>query len=234
MEVKLPNFLYKFLPLNKTFDEKIHESDGTVRCKNGFDAIEDILVNNKIYYSKPKYFNDPFEFDGVILKFVNGDNNRKIAYDLLHRFGFISFSSRNDNILMWSHYADAHRGVCVRFKCVEDPFFDEDGAGRVVKVEYGNKIVEKENSILSDRRAVFEKMSRKACCWSYEREFRIFKVPSSVKSDDAYGNHNFNSTLVDAVYFGLKTEDSEKIKVRGIIDSAKHEISVYKAVKNKT
>ncbi len=231
MNVNLPEYLYKFHPLNSKFNEKIRENGVEERSKNGFDALEDILVNNKIYYSKPKYFNDPFEFDGVILKISQNDENRKSAYDLLHRFGFISFSQQNNNILMWSHYADAHRGVCLRFKCIEDSFYSENGSGRIVEVEYGDTIIEK--SILSNNSAVFGKMSRKACCWSYEEEFRIFKVSSTVKADDACGNYSFNSKLVDAVYFGLKTE-GDKQKVIKIIDSAKHKIELYQAVKNKT
>lgn len=133
---------------------------------------------------------------------------------------------------MWSHYANAHRGVCLRFKCVEDSFYSENGAGRIVEVEYDDSIIEK--NILSDNSAAFIKMSRKACCWAYEEEFRIFKVPNSVKADDAYGNHIFNSKLVDAVYLGLKTEEEGIQKVKKIIDSATHKIGLYRAVKNKT
>lgn len=59
MKVRLPESLYKFLPLDKKINEEIHDSDGKVRFKNGFDAIEDILVKNRIYYSKPRYFNNP-------------------------------------------------------------------------------------------------------------------------------------------------------------------------------
>ncbi len=207
MNVTLPEYLYKFLPLNINFNEKVQVNGVEERLKNGFDALEDILVKNKIYYSKPKYFNDPFEFDGVILKISQNDENRKSAYELLHRLGFISFSKHNNRTLMWSHYADAHRGVCLRFKCIEDSFYSENGSGRVVEVEYDDKIVKK--NILSDNSSTFSKMSRKACCWSYEKELRIFKVPSSVKADDACGSHIFNSKLVYAVYLGLKIENKE-------------------------
>lgn len=231
MNVNLPENLYKFLPLKPDFSEEI-QVNGAKRFKNGFDALEDILVKNKIYYSRPKYFNDPFEFDGVILKISQYDQDRKSAYDLLHRLGYISFSKHNDRILMWSHYADAHRGVCLRFKCVDDPFYSENGAGRVVDVNYGDDIIEK--NILRDSNSAFSKMSRKARCWSYENEFRTFKVPSSVKADDASGSHNFNSKLVDAVYFGLKTGKEEIQKVKAIVESAKHKIELYQAAKNRT
>lgn len=33
----------------------------------------------------------------------------------LKSFGVVSFSKRNDSILMWSHYADSHKGFCIGF-----------------------------------------------------------------------------------------------------------------------
>ena len=43
------------------------------------------------------------------------------------------FSKRNDSILMWSHYADSHKGVCFEFD-YESPYFYD--------VLYENKIPE--------------------------------------------------------------------------------------------
>lgn len=231
MDIILPEYIYKYLPLNIEFSEKVQVNDVEKRPKNGFDALEDILVRNRIFYSKAKFFNDPFEFDGVILKMSENDKNRNSAYDLLHRLGIISFSRQNNIILMWSHYAQDHSGVCLRFRCIDDSFYSENGAGRVVEVEYDNNIVEK--NILSDYTSTLHKMSRKACCWSYEKEIRIFKVPSSVKADDAYGNHFFNSKIVDAVYLGLKTGEEEIQKIKKIIKSANRNIELYQAIKNK-
>ena len=30
------------------------------------------------------------------------------------------FSGKDDNILMWSHYADSHQGICLRFRSIKD------------------------------------------------------------------------------------------------------------------
>lgn len=274
MNVVLPEHLYKYLPLRIEFDEKI-EYRGVKRQKNGFDALADILINNKIYYSKPRYFNDPFELDSVILKlsenekekirkrtidhliksgelFIAPENKEIITVcseddfhesaieyhnrksNLFNRCGFISLSRSNKKTLMWSHYSDSHRGVCLRYKCIDDSFYSQNGSGRVIEVKYDDRIITKELNLVSNNFPVFEKISRKACCWSYEGEFRVFKVPSKQKADDTFGNHFFNSQLVDAVYFGLKTCDDDKQKVINIIRSAKHKINLYQAIKHKT
>lgn len=75
MDVKLPTYLYKYLSLSVEFDEIILDDNGNQRHKNGFDALRDILLFNTIYYSKPKYSNDPFEFDAVKLKLTTKDRN---------------------------------------------------------------------------------------------------------------------------------------------------------------
>jgi len=35
---------------------------------------------------------------------------------LRSEYGVLSLSAKNDNILMWSHYADYHKGFCIEFK----------------------------------------------------------------------------------------------------------------------
>ena len=38
--------------------------------------------------------------------------------------GILSLCAKNDDILMWSHYASSHRGICLEFKAGDnDPFF---------------------------------------------------------------------------------------------------------------
>jgi hypothetical protein len=232
MNVNLPEFLYKFLPLNTLFDVTITDKNGKKRPKNGFDALEEILVNNRIFYSKAESFNDPFEFDGVRLRAHKDDEKGEVGCKLLKRCGIISFSSQNENILMWSHYADSHRGVALRFRGEPDHFYSEGNQGRVIRVTYGNKIIEKSNTVFSDHNGIFEKMSRKACCWKYEQEYRVFKVPSTFHSDDATGIHPFNSRLIDAIFLGLRVGEEEQDKIVELAKFASHKIDLYKSIKN--
>lgn len=64
--------------------------------------------------------NDPFEF-GYTKKQISslnkhreslGDNVKEFATDY---HGIVSLSLCNNNILMWTHYADSHRGVVIEF-----------------------------------------------------------------------------------------------------------------------
>lgn len=272
--VILPEFLYKYLNLQQEYREDVSK-DGVNRKKNGLDALEDIILNNKIYYSKPREFNDPFEFDGVRLRLTQFEKNKVILSvtdqmikdksiymnpedmkiriidgnygfskterryhddqnSILNRCGFVSLSESNDETLMWSHYSDSHRGICIRIKCIKDRFFeDDDNSGRIVDVEYNNDIDDMEYDDSLNKEAVFLRMKRKAICWSYEKEFRIFRLPSSIKSDDGFGNHAFNSELADGIYFGLKTPREHIEAICSIVSRASHKIELYKAQKMK-
>lgn len=222
------------MPINIEFDVPISVAGKKTRLKNGFDALKEIVAENKIYYSKAETFNDPFEFDGVMLNYGNDDQEKQVGYSLLNRSGIICFSSQVKNTLMWSHYADSHRGVALRFKCEPDPFFSTGTEGRVVQVTYGDDIIFKNQSVFHDSDGIFEKFSRKACCWSYEEEFRVFKVPTSYSADDAAGIQSFNSNIVDAIYLGLRASDETINRIRKIINNSSHEILLYKSSKSKS
>ena len=105
----------------------------------------DIIANNRIYYPKPESFNDPFDTqcsfknssaiiesndqDKIKKAFPDEDPNKILAYtrkDLsgdidsfkkkLKGFGILSLAEDEKDLLMWSHYADDHKGVCIEFE----------------------------------------------------------------------------------------------------------------------
>lgn len=273
MDVKPPDHLYKYISLSKKFSESIVK-DGIERKKNGFDALEDILLHGKIYYSKPTFFNDPFELEGVRIRLSakereeitnivvltkraqcppgvsRAEVSRRIRENaikdfaeiekasdsdktsLLHRCGYISLSATNEEKLMWAHYADANFGICLRLRCIEDDFYGAEGSGRIIKITYDDEIVEKEVETGASNEAYFLQASRKAKCWIYEEEYRVYRLPSTRKADDAYGNHDFNSALVDGVFFGLRTDEKDKERIKEIVAIAGHQISIFQAVRH--
>lgn len=54
--------------------------------------------------------------------------------------GIGAFTIKCDNILMWSHYADNHKGICLEFDFNKDPLFCQDPFW---KVNYRNKYPKK-------------------------------------------------------------------------------------------
>jgi hypothetical protein len=70
------------------------------------------LANEFVWYANAGSFNDPFD-------------TRIIENDLLQQLSFskekiLCLSEVNDNILMWSHYANSHKGFCVEYTDYSD------------------------------------------------------------------------------------------------------------------
>lgn len=111
--------------------------------------------------------------------------------DFINKFRILSLTTEPDNLIMWSHYADQHRGVVVKFK--KNPSF---GCPKKVNYKNGhqsfnnqfnllliNALELEEKGILNDKHSdilsnvtleimqkyFFMKMSE----WSYENEYRI-------------------------------------------------------------
>lgn len=106
--------------------------------------------------------------------FKSGEN--KIDLD---EWGLCTLSEVNDDILMWSHYADSHRGICIGFTCRDVSHVDLFAA---FPVEYldGNDIPE--INLYTTPREQIPRLAflQKARHWSYEKERRILQnVPTS-------------------------------------------------------
>lgn len=87
-------------------------------------------------------------------------------------FGIVCFVQRWDVPLMWSHYAESHRGLVIGFDAGHS-FFAQSNLRRV---EYRNKRVSFDVSWSpgsSDvSKAIRDLMVRKGRCWKYEQEWR--------------------------------------------------------------
>jgi len=87
----------------------------------------DIIVNNELYLADPKELNDPMDCAILI------DEKREELPTAI-----CSLSKKNNDYLMWSHYADGHKGICL-------------------KLNYDNiiKAIEVENQKATQRKTVY-------------------------------------------------------------------------------
>jgi len=107
-----------------------------------------------------------------------------------------SLSKINDNILMWSHYSDGHKGFCLEF----NKFTNHD-VEHEVKYKKGMPILK-----LSEPKKSIEKLlTVKSCHWEYEKEWRIIDV------ERGPGIYKLPKGLLSGVIFGCQmTEENRK------------------------
>lgn len=143
---------------------------------------EDIFIKRRIFLQNVKKFNDPFEFVMDRIPVVNlKSSKRKITEEDLKKELFVKcFSeiSTKKNVLMWSHYADDHKGICIEYT----PQYDLD----INKTDYTDYCIFNLIEPVRYRIAPFKKGARhkdihyvkevlftKAKCWEYEKEWRL-------------------------------------------------------------
>jgi hypothetical protein len=122
--------------------------------------------------------------------------------------------------LMWAHYADSHRGICIKYRFCDSisqlSGENESVAAYFKDVKYSNedmsKYSKKDSINLED--AFFLKGKQ----WEYENELRFLHYDLNNQSD--YGTIEIPNSI-DAIYFGLKCSSKDKEAIQNIMETKK-------------
>jgi hypothetical protein len=213
------------------------------------------IVNSELYFARPDCLNDPFDCQiDIIASFENAvsradDQTRELLQRIQHNdylsrlqheinnMGVCAFSLTQENRLMWSHYADEHRGICLTYT-IPKSFIDEniDNLMGITKVDYDNSLSDwflKEVPKLAGH-ASFEDYAKillkkaltvKAKEWRYEDEVRFLRRNSGTQAID-------KEYLVE-VCFGLATPKKDIDVVSKLLRHHGYDVTLRKVVRDK-
>lgn len=184
------------------------------------------ILNEQLWLSHTNSFNDPV--DPSIKQF----KKYKEDYDyLLDSIKIGCLTTKNDNTLMWSHYADKHRGICIEYDIGK--IYEKDNL-IINKVNYNIPIITNksiaDNEILEidNINRLIELFSLKSNEWKYEKEYRILYYDKERKKD---------GILIDcpikSICFGTETSEDDKKLIRKIIKNKKGNKIEFKEAKFK-
>jgi hypothetical protein len=202
-----PFTLYKFKPINKYLIES--------------------LVTQSIYFAKPDTLNDPFDckinLESVLKRaelsaiggrkqFLNSllDNPQFFEIWRLYfdNIGVCSFSQVNADRLLWSHYADEHRGVCLEYQFRGSYFLNSVFPLTTMgNVEYLSEpltewLKKAPIEMIPFTEGLIHKfLKTKNPAWGYEKEARIIRKE--------HGAFNIRDKFLKQVYFGLQTPQAD-------------------------
>ena len=139
---------------------------------------------------------------------------RKELKEKLASLGILSLSELGDNILMWSHYAQQHKGICVEFERVASNILGSSSSTLPVRYSIKAPIIDAWHYRIANKEEQNEmELSlalAKANDWAYEREWRV------IKTDAANRTHSLGSKI-NSITLGLRVEESTKTNILSVV-----------------
>ena len=169
------------------------------------------------------------------------DDGNRMWRDFLLTWRIYSLSERTDNLLMWAHYADMHRGAVVGFRCVPDL----DSCFCVAeKVRYQREIPvlatldEWLQHIVGQKRLNLEEKFMeltltKSSDWEYEQEYR-YMLPKIPESDLNYDIRRIDPQEIHTLHLGCRMTTTDRGKIISEIKGDLSHVQVYQALQSRT
>lgn len=163
-------------------------------AKEAYPSWTDTQIDEYCFEAKRKdLLNDPKHMEQM-----RSENIDKIDA----KFGILSLTPKHLNYLMWSHYANCHRGFCIGFDTAA--LFDIIGSfGPVIY----KKEIPKMNLFGDTVEFYVKQLSTKSDVWSYEDEYRM------VLSDAARKTINYHKGIIRKIVLGCKMAQNEKDEI---------------------
>ncbi len=126
-------------------------------------------------------------------------------------------AEENDNLLMWAHYADSHKGAVVKIKCIPELDTPLCAATSVIYQRELPRI-----GALEDLAKYFLKIGEKPNItnfaytksehWSYEKEWRC--IGGARNLEKLYDDSRFNPEEIEAIFLGCKMVKNDRDVIR--------------------
>jgi hypothetical protein len=171
------------------------------------------------------------------------DGVAKFQRDLAEEYPMLSLTRKRNNLLMWSHYADSHRGFVSGLDS-DNPFFHREKPRTMTplaEVRYSNKrpVMPPFDDITPENvhELVFLTKSEH---WAYEEELRMFAQPRTANAVET-DSRGFNVYLFDLptevvveIILGLLMLTNVKHEIAAIVEDRYPHIELFETTLNET
>ncbi len=181
------------------------------------------ILNQRLKITTIDDINDPFEFCPYAIK----DQDQRQDYDEMRQSvfsnkGFISFSECRKNPVLWSHYADSHKGICIGFDINDD--------NHLVPVKYLKNRLPfpseeiKRAGINANPKILDDMLRTKFTDWRYESERRMYfglGTPTKHNGQNLYFADFDSDFIPKEIFLGPKyksiTDPNEKHQIKNVL-----------------
>lgn len=158
--------------------------------------------------------------DKDILNRLEQEQVKKLVQDM----GVLSLTKESSNLLLWSHYANSHKGFCIGYdtkRLLHDLEYPTLGP-----VNYCN-IYPIVSAADENEKITYTQLFYKSIDWYYENEYRYVKPYWSNKKCSISAN------TINEIYLGCMISEKNQIRILNIAKSNYPEAKIYKYQKNK-
>lgn len=211
----------------------------------GYEEIKADIQNNRITLSNPFKFNDPM--DPILKVWINmqkngqqGKKDKKLFKTARKALMNLRICCMADSItlganapLMWSHYADGHKGIAIKYKVTKEAlerYYDDEHMLRLCPVRY------RDHKELNHYITIDNALLAKGSCWEYESEHRLLyfstddgEFETNDAAKDSPKRKDFISLdgfEVEGFYLGALIDSKKESELRQIAKSIG--VSVFK------
>lgn len=173
------------------------------------------LRERRIRASRIAELNDPFEWRiGTIAETLEQAEAGRQAFDAFvkrinDQWGVISMSAEVSDPVIWSHYADSHKGIALEFDHVRDPGLHAIAYSHALPTFDVTKFISERLTSDYTLGVLRTALGRKSLSWGYEREFRCHL---DLTKCDEEGGHYFSripDDFLKRVILGIRCEVSK-------------------------
>lgn len=230
----MPQFVFKHTEYNpnltkdKLVEQVMSIPEKLYKYREWNDFTKDILVNHRLFFSAPDQFNDLCDCVPYIpkeavqyspcaqLKCEKGKliikedliqvDMKELIKELCQSVRVCCLSRTYKSILMWSHYANCHKGICLVFNRTKDECFFQ---------QMGNVLYSPQHQGLDYHNLHYANaLTVKFEDWMYEEEVRLLRMDDNFK--DGSQLEAFNPKSLVQIIFGAKCPEDVISEVKMI------------------
>ncbi len=147
------------------------------------------------------------------MKRIQREHTNKIT----EKTGVLCLSSKPDDILMWSHYADSHQGICIKFNW-QFEFYAQSQEVKYPPIRPRINPYRQSNNEMLEA-ALLTKSEQ----WRYENEWRLIQYL------EGPGVYKVPPQALTGIILGAQISKKNREKVIGWVKERNHPVKLYSA-----
>jgi hypothetical protein len=169
--------------------------------------------------------------------------NRESQIDwegMVRRFRLLSLCAEGKNPLLWSHYADSHRGVAFEFDACDTCFTDKISFATSMPVTYRKRVPRaysqkdfiedalRLNSLPDAARALLPLVMTKSLEWSYEQEWRIVRMAAE-DGRTLFTELAFSPRSLSRIFLGCRVSIRDQRAIERLVTGEFAHVEIHQA-----